>query len=1014
MAFSSLFAILGLFFIFVPLASAASSILGIDLGTEYIKAVLVKPGIPLEIVLTKDSKRKETAAVAFKPSKDSKPNPYPERLYGSDAVTLASRFPDDVYQNLKPLLGGGSFIAEIVEGYKGRYPALNLRPGAGYKMARFQSPALSTDSEPFFVEELLAMQLQNVRKNAEAMAGKGSKVRDAVITIPAFYTAKEKQAVELAANLAGIQILALVSDGLAVGIDYAKSRTFPDITLGGKPEHHVVFDMGAGSTTATVLKFQSRTVKDVGRFNKTLPEVHLLGTGWDRKLGGDILNMVVVDHLADEFVAKPSVKKAGVSKKDVKSNGRALAKLWKEAERLRQVLSANSEISASIESLYDDIDFRFKFSRSKFEELTVSHAELVAGPIKQALEAANLTMAQIDSIILHGGAIRTPFVHKQLQLMAGNPQKIRTNVNQDESAAFGAGFKGAMLSTSFRVAKPVRTYEGTGFPISLNWKAEDEDHSQKLFIPTSQVGAEKHVSFKTINDFSFNLKQLVPVIGNGEDIVEQIPLLTAQTSNLTVSVNKLIEKYGCTAVDVSTKFSFRLRESDGLPEVTTGSVSCQIDEIAKKGGVVEDVKGFFGFGGKRGDQEPLKNDEEPIVQSSTSESLSSPAESASSSTKPLSSKTEVKSGEPTPKTVYISVKFSVKSEGPYGLSSVELDRIKERLSAFDSSDSSRQRREEALNALEAFTYRSRDLLTNNDFITASTDFERTNLRTKSQAASDWLQDEGIKADREDLKKKLKELKEIVQPIEARLKENKERPEKISALKDSLQKTQALANTLKEQILKDIESAEILASASASSESASASTSTSAAAANEAGPDELDDDPAAEPSTPSAQPKETPAAPARVLPSLDDMNELNAEYEATESWLKAKIAEQAKLLPSEDPVLLTKDIDEKSAKLSRVLMQLLSKSIRGKPTGKASKPKKSKSSKSSKNSKSSKTKKGKGSSSSSSESENETEAAKSEKIPPIPGSKEGEADFLTNEQLLEILKKHEQENIRDEL
>src|SRR5438552_3405106 len=93
----SLFAVLFSVFLFVSTSSAASAVIGIDLGTEYIKAVMVKPGIPLEIVPTKDSKRKEFAAVAFKPHQGSS---LPERVYGSEAVALAARFPSDVYSNL--------------------------------------------------------------------------------------------------------------------------------------------------------------------------------------------------------------------------------------------------------------------------------------------------------------------------------------------------------------------------------------------------------------------------------------------------------------------------------------------------------------------------------------------------------------------------------------------------------------------------------------------------------------------------------------------------------------------------------------------------------------------------------------------------------------------------------------------------------------------------------------------------------------------------------------------------
>ena len=454
-----------LFFIFISSASAA--ILGIDLGTEYIKAALVKPGIPLEIVLTKDSRRKEAATVAFKPA--GKADPFPERVYGSDAVALAARFPDSVFPNLKPLLGVTEGDPRIAE-YKTRRPMLELGIDQTRHTVNFRS-GLFENPETFLVEELLAMELQNIRVNAEVMAGKGAVVRDAVITVPAFYTIDEKRAVELAAELAGIKVVALLSDGLAVGLNYATSRTFPSINDGASPEAHLVFDMGAGSTTATVVRFQGRTVKDVGKLNKTVQEVAVLATAWDRTLGGDALNTVIADDIVAELASSPKAKQVSLASASVKAHARANARILKEAERVRQVLSANTETVAGFEGIYEDVDFRYKLSRSKFEGMTTSFADRVSAVIEKALANARLSMAELDSVILHGGVIRTPFVQKQLEKAVGDAAKLRSNVNSDEAAVFGAAFKGAGMSASFRV-KEIRTNDCSNYAVGMQWEAD--------------------------------------------------------------------------------------------------------------------------------------------------------------------------------------------------------------------------------------------------------------------------------------------------------------------------------------------------------------------------------------------------------------------------------------------------------------------------------------------------------------------------------------------------------------
>jgi hypoxia up-regulated 1 len=243
---SPIFTILCLFYIFSSTALAASAVLGVDLGTEYIKAALVKPGIPLEIVLTKDSRRKEASTVAFKPAKNIKSGDFPERVYGSDAVALAARFPGDVYPNLKTLLGLGADNS-VVQDYATRHPALRLEAEKTRGTAAFRSGAFTAEEEAFMVEEILAMELQSIQRNAEALAGKGGgRVRDLVITVPPFYTQEEKRAVELAADLAGLRVLELISDGLAVGLNYATTRTFPSINDGGKPEYHLSSTWGLG------------------------------------------------------------------------------------------------------------------------------------------------------------------------------------------------------------------------------------------------------------------------------------------------------------------------------------------------------------------------------------------------------------------------------------------------------------------------------------------------------------------------------------------------------------------------------------------------------------------------------------------------------------------------------------------------------------------------------------------------------------------------------------------------
>ena len=928
-------AILGLLFIFSSTACAASAVLGVDLGTEYIKAALVKPGIPLDIVLTKDSKRKELAALAIKPLKSkvstADSDVFPERLYGGDAAAVSVRFPHDVYPNLKPLLGVLKKDNDIVSGYKRRYPGLQMVEWQAKGTVGFQSPSFAKEEEPFSVEELLAMELQNIKRNAESIAGKGAKIEDVVITIPAFYTAEEKMAVALAADLAGLRILSLISDGLAVGLNYATSRTFPSISEGGKPEVNLIYDMGAGSTTATVVRFQGRTVKDIGKFNKTIQEVQVLGTGWDRTLGGDALNDMILNDMIEKFAGSTKMKDLGAEPKHIRSHTKTIAKLWKEAEKIRQVLSANTETSSSFEGLYyEDTNFKYKLTRSDFESLVSAHADRVQGPITDALQSAKLSLTDIESVILHGGAVRTPFIQKQLEAAIGNTDKIKTNVNSDEAAVFGAAFRAAGLSPSFRV-KDIRAGDSAGYAVSMTWTADGKERRQKLFLPTSAVGAEKQVSFKNTEDFAFNLyEQRSQMSGYLSDA----HVLEVQTQNLTASVAKLIDSFGCSSSNISSVLTIRLNPLDGFPEVVKGSVSCEVSGPVKKSGMVEGMKDFLGFGSKKDDQQPLRDDETPSssatispIESSTttSDTKSSTSEAASeSSTNDDGKLKDIKTRIET-----VNIGFSTEPGIKAPLTAEGLRSVKDRLAAFDASDKSRVKREEALNTLEAYTYKVRDLLSDEAFIKVSTEQQRNEIEEQSKSASEWIYGEGAEASQKILKDRLAGLQGLVKPVEQRKSELRLRPNHVQALRDALEQTERLVDVVR-QYRKSMEEADAaISSASEAAKTESSSTEIPSPSVDEFA--DLDD----EPSTPtSIQASATPEIP-KPMYSAEDLTSIVEKHEATQQWLNEKVAEQEKLSPADPPAFLASDIASKSKELNEIVMKLLQKQMMTPPKPKLS-------------------------------------------------------------------------------
>lgn len=927
--------------LFTPSTLAAYAVLGVDLGTEYIKAALVKPGIPLEIVLTKDSKRKEASAIAFKGARnqaEQDPDTFPERLYGGDALALSARIPGDVYPNLKHLLGATEpFRDAAFQEYKNRYPGLQLEESAGSIALR--SKAFGAHDEVFTVEELLAMELKVIKQNAEAMAGAGSVVREAVFTIPPFYTVDERRAIGSAAELADMKVMALLTDGLAVGVNFATSRTFD------KPETHLIYDMGAGYTTATIVRFQGKTVKDVGRLNKTVQEVAVLGAGWDRTLGGDILNDLIVEHMITQFTESKAAKTAQLSASDVRKNGRTIVKLNREAEKVRQVLSANTASSAFFEGLQDDVDFRYKLTRVEFEELAATVSSRVGAPITEALMKSKLDLADIDSIILHGGAVRTPFVQAALEAVFGDAAKLKTNVNADEAAVFGAAFKAAKLSPSFRV-KEIRDIDVAFYPITMNWKSGEKDRKQGLFIGTSQVGNVKQIPIKMQDDFTFSLSQSIPTPGSEAAVIK--PLSEVAITNLTATVAELEKSYNCVRTNISTTLDLQLDPANGLPQLVKAYASCVSDVMEKKGGVMDGVKGLFGFG--KDSQKPLTDDDD-VELDLEAETTTEATSTTSTKTKGTKSKSGASaSATPTAKLHVIPLSFTTKAIGKTGPSSDELFQMQNRLDKFDRSDAARRAREETFNSLEGLTYRVRDMLTDESFMGVSSPDQRTSIEKVLGETSEWIYDEGSSAGTSAIREKLSGLLSLVSPIQERKKELADRPRLIESLESTLNKSQSIISVVRDSIDRAASAAASTAEAATSTvEEAVSSVTSNIAEAVTGSSDDLDDLEDASATSSSAKASTTPYK-APVLDTIsqyteEDYTTLSELYTSIKTWLSEQQLAQAALHPFDDPVLTSAEINRKSEQLSDLTSSMLRKLTRTPPksssTKRSAKPKTSK-------------------------------------------------------------------------
>ena len=310
-----------------------------------------------------------------------------------------------------------------------------------------------------------------------------------------------------------------------------------------------------------------------------------------------------------------------------------------------------------------------------------------------------------------------------------------------------------------------------------------------------------------------------------------------------------------------------------------------------------------------------------------------------------------------------------------------------RLDAFDVSDRSRRLREESLNTLEAFIYRVRDRLSEESYIAASTDTERSKLESRLQLAADWLYGEGAEASQDDLKARLKELRGLFDPIELRKEEALKRPTAIQLLKEALNQTKTFANAVQDQIRSAAE-----ADISTQSNAAEHSDTTSITTESIADPDSV--------TTPtsitlSSEPSATPDSP---MYTAEDVSTLMSAHDAIQNWLDGNVVEQEKRSTWEDPALLVTDLETKTKELNQVVMDMLQRQML-----KASKPKSSSKVKSKSKSKKAGAGKGKGTQTSAS---GETKAK-------VSGT-EASADSASTESIADKESPTQESTIHDEL
>merc|ERR1719220_174888 len=358
----------------------------------------------VEIIANDQGNRTTPSYVAFTDT---------ERLIGDAAKNQVARNPENTVFDAKRLIGR-KFADPIVQSDIKLWP-FKVIAGQGDKpLIVVQAQG---EEKTFTPEEISSMVLTKMKETAEAYLGHD--VKDAVITVSAYFNDSQRQATKDAGVISGLNVLRIINEPTAAAIAYGLDKK-----VSGE-KHVLIYDLGGGTFDVSIL-----TIED-GIFE-------VKSTSGDTHLGGEDFDNRMVNHFVQEFKRKNRGK-------DLAGNHRAIRRLRTQCGRAKRTLSSSTQATIEIDSLFEGIDYSCSLSRARFEELNMDYFRNSMGPVEKTLRDSGIDKRNVHEVVLVGGSTRIPKVQALIQEFFNGKEPCKS-INPDEAVAFGAAVQAAILT----------------------------------------------------------------------------------------------------------------------------------------------------------------------------------------------------------------------------------------------------------------------------------------------------------------------------------------------------------------------------------------------------------------------------------------------------------------------------------------------------------------------------------------------------------------------------------------
>ena len=376
--------------------------IGIDLGTTY-SCVGVWQNDKVEIIANDQGNRTTPSWVAFTDE---------ERLVGESAKSQSSINTNNTIYDVKRMMGLKYNDEEVQKELK----HFNYNVQSGPNGIPQISVTYKKEEKCFSPQEISAFILEKMKKTAEAYLGK--EVKNAVITVPAYFNDAQRQATKDAGLICGLNVLRIINEPTAAAIAYGLDSQSEE------ERNIIIYDVGGGTLDVTLLTI------DEGIFE-------VKSTAGDTHLGGIDFDNNMVFHFAEEFKRKTKI--------NIFDHKKALSKMRKQCERAKRTLSSSTQAFVEIDSLCEGHDFNSSISRAKFEQINGGLFQKCLDCVHRVLSDAKVSKSQIHEIVLVGGSTRIPKLQQMLSDYFGG-KTLCNSINPDEAVAYGATVQASLLT----------------------------------------------------------------------------------------------------------------------------------------------------------------------------------------------------------------------------------------------------------------------------------------------------------------------------------------------------------------------------------------------------------------------------------------------------------------------------------------------------------------------------------------------------------------------------------------